>query len=430
MSYLLSSDKQDCSAVLIDASVDPKQVSADLKKKRCRLAYILLTHYHADHIYNLSEMLKEFPEVKIGIHSYSLERLASQGYKNIFPIEDNVQTRFGDIEMTALYTPGHTVDSVCFWDENGENIFTGDTIFGGGIGCSDYGSGGNRNIFYQTILKLLKILPPQTKVYPGHYSEHYKTSPPYPLSTEKTLNPYLINTLHGRHGDFDRELKNFSRDFEIYDYAIMDESHIDEICALEKATWIPELQASKSTILKRLRLGHLILAIKRQDELLGMASWRYSNFSIEHPLKNFPHDFAEFSTHISASREEAQSAFIYNVGVKTTSREKGIGSLLLQEAFVRMRADGIAHVFVDSRLPSYNGSQKNDDEDVQQIPEFKSAIDRYYSRGKFPLESEFSLDPTVRFYMGNGFRPWAILKDFIKDKSSGNMRIICYMVLE
>jgi hypothetical protein len=64
-------------------------------------------------------------------------------------------------------------------------------------------------------------------------------------------------------------LKEFSIEFETHDYAMMDETEIDRICTLEKEIWIPELQASRETILTRLRHGHNLLAIAKHGELTG-----------------------------------------------------------------------------------------------------------------------------------------------------------------
>lgn len=430
ISYLVSSGSQHTRGILIDASVDLNRIVHDLAQKQSTLEYILITHNHGDHTFTLTELVNKFPDVSIGIHPSSLQDLSSQGFDNLFPLKDGMVVTSGDKAFSVVYTPGHTADSVSFWNQEADMFFSGDTLFGGGIGCSDYSTGGNRNIFYQTIVDLLEILPPHTDLYPGHYSEHYQTSPPYNLSKEKVKNPYIVNAIHGRRGDFDRDLKAFSIDFEVDDYGMMHESEIDKIWALEKEIWIPELQASKDTILTRLRGGHKLLAMKKHDELLGMIGWCYSRFSILDPPEAFPKKFSDFSTCQSCCPTEAQSAFIYNVGVKPTCRRKGAGSLLLQWACEKMREDGVCQVFVDSRLPSYNGSQQYHYENIQRNPDFREAIEWYFAKKRFPSKIEFAMDPRIRFYMRNSFRPWLILKDFIQDEPSGNMRVICYLNLE
>ena len=430
MSYLVSSGYPHTRCVLIDASGDLDAIINDLDQRQLTLDCILLTHTHLDHTFGLNAWVKKIPDIKIGVHRSSLKALSSLGFNHVFPLEDGMVICVENMALSVIYSPGHTWDSVCFWDKKGNNFFSGDVIFGGNIGCSDYHAGGNRNIFYQTIINLLKNLPSHTNIYPGHCSEIYKALPPYSLSGERVKNSYLSNVLQGKRGNFDRDLKDFSVEFEVEDYDMLHPSDIDKICALEKEVWIPELQASRETILTRFNNGHKMLAIKERDKLLGMVGWCYSRFSIQDPPRDFPRKFSEFSACKSCSKTDAQSAFIYNVGVKLVRREKGVGSSLLQWAFEKIGKDGINQVFLDSRMPSYNGSEEYPHETVQQDLEFKDAIDRYFATNQFPDNRVFFRDKAIRFYMKNGLTPWLISKDFIQDEPSGNMRVICYLNLE
>jgi ribosomal protein S18 acetylase RimI-like enzyme len=329
-----------------------------------------------------------------------------------------------------LFTPGHTYDSLSLWSPEYKILFTGDTLFGGGIGCCDYFNGGNRNIFYSTLLNLLQRLNPETGIYPGHYSEHYHSSPPYLLSGELASNPYLASVSKGKRGDFDRALNEFSVEFEMDDHFLLSESDINWICELEKESWIPELRASKETILKRLRSGHKMLALGNESKLSGMISWRYDGFSIKDGPSKFPQDFNEFSLKKSAPKPKARSAFIYNLGVRASARKQGVGSSLLQLAFETIRNDGIEQVFVDSRIPSYKGSNYGEFENVSPANEFAETVNSYFSQSIISEKDKLLVDPILRFYIANGFRSWLIKNEFIKDESSGNKRIICYINLE
>ena len=430
MCYLLVYGTETKQTVLIDAGCSPGQIIRDLDERGLSLDYILLTHTHMDHTFSLAELIKRYPAVKTGVHPYSVQHFNRQGYKGAFPLEDGMLLPPGNDELTVLYTPGHTTDSVSFLDEREKLFFSGDTLFGGGIGCSDYRGGGNRNIFYQTIVDLLNRLSPQTDIYPGHYSEHYRVYPPYPFSEEALKNPYITAALKGRRGDFDRYLKEFSIEFETDDYKMLSTAEIARICQLESKIWIPALQAPRETILKRLGMGHQILAIEEKDDLLGMIAWRYSAYSGADSPDRFPRKFDAFSTEGSCEATDARSAFIYSLGVKAGSRTRGTGKYLLQRAFDRIRAFGVNEIFVDARLPSYKGSSQSPHETIEFNPAFKEAIDRYFTGNIFPGAEELALDPIVRFYLKNGFRPWLILKDFINDQHSGNMRIICRINLE
>lgn len=430
MSYLLSSGRQGAPGALVDACGDPERIAADIAQKRLQLDYILLTHSHLDHIPTLAELAARFPEVRIGIHPSSLDSLASRGFANLLPLEDGAAIRIDNEELKVVHTPGHSWDSVSFWDRRGNLFFSGDTIFGGGIGCAAYDDGGTRNGFYRTIRRLLELLPPETLLYPGHSSEHYQTPPPYKLSEEKKKNPYLRNALGGRRGDFDRDLRAFSAEFELNDGVMLAESELDDIMALERAIWIPELQAPRERFRERLRQGHRILAIKRSNSLVGMIGWRYSGFSIRDAVGQFPKDFSGFSAGLSPDKAAANSAFIYSVGVRPEHREKGMGSLLLQYTVDKIREEGVNQIFVDSRMPAYNGSPPSEQENIPPDPQFREAIDRYLASHRFPTEDEFFADPRIRFYLRNGFRPWLIVRDFIQDKASGNLRAVCYLNTE
>lgn len=430
ISYLITAGSFNKESLLVDANLQPEQLEQELKEKKSTLKGVVLTHLHGDHITDLRAVARMFPFIKFYVNSRSSQALEYTSLKNVSALEDGQIVLLEDIELVSLFTPGHTYDSLSLWSPKYKKVFTGDTLFGGGIGCCDYFNGGNRNIFYSTLQKLLQKLNPETGIYPGHYSEHYHSSPPYLLSEELVRNPYLVNVSKGKRGDFDRALKEFSVEFERDDYFLLSESDINLICELEKEAWIPELRASKETILKRLRLGHKMLALGNDNKLLGMISWRYDGFSIKDDLSKFPKDFYEFSLKKSAPEPRARSAFIYNLGVRGSARKQGIGSSLLQWAFEIIRNDGIEQVFVDSRIPSYKGSNYGELENVSPANEFTETVNSYFSQSSISEKEKLSVDPILRFYTANGFRPWLIRNEFIRDKSSGNIRIICYINLE
>jgi hydroxyacylglutathione hydrolase len=419
MSYLVAAGEQ---AVLVDACSNFAAVLNDLQQRRLQLDALLITHHHQDHTFALKDWLREFPDLAIGVHVSSHGALAATGTgsKQFFPLTDGLDIKVGGETLRIIAAPGHTRDSLCFWDEKGHNLFTGDVIFGGGIGCTDYNGAGNRNVFYQTIVKLLKMLPETTHLYPGHRSEHRQTPPPYELSAEIISNPYLANALAGKRGNFDRALKYFSLEFETAEAVLLDESSLDDICMLEQEIWIPPMQASREVIQERLHHGHKLLTIKDETGLPGMVGWCYSPFGLADGPDNFPRNFRQFSN----------SAFIYNVGVKPKRRRQGTGSLLLQEVFEKIRKDGIFEVFIDSRMASYNGSKQYDQEKVPRNQAFRSAVDQYFSTGRLPETAVLASDPAVSFYMRNGLTPWIIRPDFIPDDPSGDMRVICYANLD
>jgi glyoxylase-like metal-dependent hydrolase (beta-lactamase superfamily II) len=430
LSYLLTSGGVNKESVLIDANLNLNKLEQELKDKQTTLKGVFLTHFHHDHITDLKTIAKMFPLVKFYVNSRSSDAVKSFGLKNVELLKNEQIVLLNNLELVCWFTPGHTHDSLCFWVPKNEMLFTGDTLFGGGIGCSDYYNGGNRNIFYSTLQTLLRKLGPQTRIFPGHFSEHYQSLPPYLFSGELTKNLYLVSVSKGKRGEFDDALKDFSVDFERDDHFLLHESDIDLICELEKETWIPELRASKETVLKRLRLGHNMLALGNRSKLSGMVAWRYANFSLKDGPDKFPQDFSEFSNQKSLIKSEAKSAFIYNLGVRPSARKQGVGSALLQYAFEKIRSDGTKQVFVDSRIPSYKGSDHGGFEKFSPANEVTENINKYLSQNFDPEKEPLLVDPILRFYVSNGFSPWLIKNEFIEDRSSGNIRIICHINLE
>jgi glyoxylase-like metal-dependent hydrolase (beta-lactamase superfamily II) len=72
----------------------------------------------------------------------------------------------GSNSLAVLHTPGHTAGSVCFYDEKGGNLFSGDTLFDGSYGRTDLPNSSARDMI-ESLARLAK-LPPGTKVFPGH----------------------------------------------------------------------------------------------------------------------------------------------------------------------------------------------------------------------------------------------------------------------
>ncbi|MTM67730.1 MBL fold metallo-hydrolase, partial [Turicibacter sanguinis] len=72
-----------------------------------------------------------------------------------------------DTNIQAFHVPGHTTGSLCFYFKEGDMLFTGDTLFKGSIGRTDF-IYGNHDQLVTGIKKKLLTLPKNTLVYPGH----------------------------------------------------------------------------------------------------------------------------------------------------------------------------------------------------------------------------------------------------------------------
>ena len=115
---------------------------------------ILLTHGHFDHMMAAKE-LKEAWHVPI----YACE-------KEIEVLSDSRKSLVSSY-YRVFETPGHTIGSCCYYIEKESVLFSGDTLFAGSYGRTDFPTGSGRQIA-ESVRRLLSTLPDDTMVYPGH----------------------------------------------------------------------------------------------------------------------------------------------------------------------------------------------------------------------------------------------------------------------
>ncbi|KAI0998809.1 hypothetical protein K3495_g9387 [Podosphaera aphanis] len=169
-------DEQTRDAIVIDPA-NPSEVVPVLKnaiaKTKINLTAIVNTHHHKDHAGGNAEMLRqqEFQRLPI-IGGADCDRVQQtprhgEGFK------------FGNISVTALHTPCHTQDSICWLleDIKGRVVFTGDTLFHGGCGRFFEGTATE---MHKALNQTLGSLPDDTVVYPGH--EYTKSNARFGLS--------------------------------------------------------------------------------------------------------------------------------------------------------------------------------------------------------------------------------------------------------
>lgn len=108
--------------------------------KNLDVVEILITHHHFDHIGALKEIEK------------------------YFNLKENQKSCYFDYEV--INTPGHTSDSISFYFKEDNVLFSGDFLFNGAIGRTDLPTGNMREMI--SSLKLMRVLPENTLVYPGH----------------------------------------------------------------------------------------------------------------------------------------------------------------------------------------------------------------------------------------------------------------------
>ena len=164
LSYLVGSGEE---AAVIDPAVDP-EVYAELAEERgWRIAHVLDTHVHADHL-SRSRMLAELTGAKL-----HMPEGAPVSYP-FSPLGDGDEIPIGATRLRALRTPGHTAESTSYLLD-GKALFTGDTLFLSAVGRPDLEASPERarekaRALHGSLRRVLK-LDPETLVLPGHTGE-------------------------------------------------------------------------------------------------------------------------------------------------------------------------------------------------------------------------------------------------------------------
>lgn len=174
--YLVADDATKL-AVIIDPSYDPKGIVDFAKERGYTIQYIFCTHDHIDHTNGnttIKELTGKTPLLLGDIDS-------SSG----ITVADNANFPLGKLSITIIHTPGHTNDSICLY--LGDAVFTGDTLFVGKVGGTDYGKQAKTE--YKSLHQKLMTLPDSTRVFPGH---NYGIAPESTIGHERQTNPFLV----------------------------------------------------------------------------------------------------------------------------------------------------------------------------------------------------------------------------------------------
>jgi glyoxylase-like metal-dependent hydrolase (beta-lactamase superfamily II) len=174
--YLVA-DESSGEAMAVDSGWDTDPIVRIANDEGMKVRFAVATHNHSDHTSTLRELAQ-----KVGARVVAHK---SSPITHDVPVTDGATLRVGGKTIIVLHTPGHTEDSICLHD--GENLFTGDTLFIGNCGRTDL-PGGSPEKMYRSLHQAILRLPPETTIYPGH---DYGEVPFRKLSEESKLNPTL-----------------------------------------------------------------------------------------------------------------------------------------------------------------------------------------------------------------------------------------------
>ena len=170
----LFGDRQAAKACVIDPSYNPEALLERAQRQGLRITHLFNTHGHHDHV-NGNEIVVEKTGAKVVWWGQGDNALA-----------DGASISIGQYELQILHTPGHSQDHVVLYNPTFGIAFTGDHLFVGKIGGTATEEGARQQ--YEALQRLLRELPPETTIWPGH---DVGCRPSSTLRMEASANPFL-----------------------------------------------------------------------------------------------------------------------------------------------------------------------------------------------------------------------------------------------
>jgi len=186
-------DEKTKEAVVIDPGDDAGDILKVINEKGLKIKYILNTHAHFDHV-GANKAIKDATGAELLLHEADAAALAKVSHQSrsfgMPPVSSPSADRYvkhgdtitaGEVSLKVLHTPGHTPGGISLLEQG--MVFTGDALFAGSIGRTDF-PGGDLTTLLLSIKTNLMTLPDDTKVFSGH-------GPASTIGDERRDNPFL-----------------------------------------------------------------------------------------------------------------------------------------------------------------------------------------------------------------------------------------------
>lgn len=165
-------------AVIIDPGENTQGILEKVNEEGAEVEYIMLTHCHFDHIGAVEPLKKELgcqviipkgEEILAENPVYNLSAMTGSEFTINYDrvLENGDKISFGNIELKLISTPGHTPGGACYYSEEYNVLFSGDTLFYMSVGRSDFPLGDGA-LLNKSIIEKLFVLPDETQVFTGH----------------------------------------------------------------------------------------------------------------------------------------------------------------------------------------------------------------------------------------------------------------------
>ncbi len=190
----IAKNKETGEALIIDPADSPSKIELKVNAMGARPVAVLLTHGHFDHIMGV-EAVREKYQIPVYACRQEEEMLREPSVNmtdqmgkscSIRPdvfLDDLQVFEAAGFSIQMIHTPGHTKGSCCYYLKEEGVLFSGDTLFCGSVGRTDF-PGGSASQIRDSLHRLLAALPDDTSVYPGH---DISTT----IGYEKRYNPFV-----------------------------------------------------------------------------------------------------------------------------------------------------------------------------------------------------------------------------------------------